>query len=165
MPRLHGQDVATLVFRMALMPANVREADLVLGQQFVHLPPEFLVLDRLELAALAPPPAVELPLGHPFGKPFADVDAVADDFQAGRAFRASRPRITAVISMRLLVVSRSPPDDSISLPVAGWRRMKAQPPGPGLPLHAPSVNSCTSGVSSGGSGMHLSVSRRWSQFR
>src|SRR5271157_2357839 len=56
--RGHGQGVAALVFGMALMPANVGEADLMLGEQFVHLPPEFLVLDRLELVALAPPPAV-----------------------------------------------------------------------------------------------------------
>ena len=45
--------------------------------------------------------------------------------------------------MRLLVVSRSPPEPSFSWPVATWRRMKAQPPGPGLPLQAPSVNRCT----------------------
>jgi len=39
--------------------------------------------------------------------------------------------------MRWLVVWDSPPDSSISLPSS--MRMAAQPPGPGLPLQAPSV--------------------------
>ena len=51
----------------------------------------------------------------------------------------SNPRITAVISMRLLVVSCSPPLDSFDRPVAGCLRINAHPPGPGLPMHAPSV--------------------------
>src|SRR5437868_8502774 len=47
--------------------------------------------------------------------------------------------------MRLLVVSGSPPDISRSvLPV---RSSTAQPPGPGFPRHAPSVNISTSGRS------------------
>src|SRR5438270_2030303 len=47
--------------------------------------------------------------------------------------------------MRLLVVSGSPPEISRSiLPV---RSSTAQPPGPGFPRHAPSVNISTSGRS------------------
>src|SRR3954471_16682145 len=58
-------------------------------------------------------------------------------------FSASSPRIAAINSMRLLVVSGSPPASSRSLlPV---RSSTAQPPGPGLPRHAPSVNISTSG--------------------
>src|SRR5437868_15434780 len=47
--------------------------------------------------------------------------------------------------MRLLVVSGSPPEISRSL--APVRRSTAQPPGPGLPRHAPSVNISTAGRS------------------
>src|SRR5207248_2738872 len=50
----------------------------------------------------------------------------------------------------LLVLNGSPPERSISLPVFGWRKMNAQPPGPGLPLQAPSVKSCTAGKDSEG---------------
>src|SRR5438876_5058004 len=51
--------------------------------------------------------------------------------------------MTAISSMRLLVVAGSPPESSRSRPTI--RRMAAQPPGPGLPLQAPSVKSSTSG--------------------
>src|SRR3954454_18797179 len=64
--------------------------------------------------------------------------------QQGR-FRASRPLIAATSSMRLLVVSDSPPDSSRSL--FPMRSSTPQPPGPGLPRHAPSVNISTSGSS------------------
>jgi hypothetical protein len=51
--------------------------------------------------------------------------------------------MAAISSMRLLVVAGSPPDNSRSrLP---RRRIAPQPPGPGLPLHAPSVKISTSG--------------------
>src|SRR5438067_1938861 len=45
--------------------------------------------------------------------------------------------MTAVSSMRLLVVCASPPKSSFSWPFHA--RIAPQPPGPGLPLHAPSV--------------------------
>src|SRR5689334_2348941 len=47
--------------------------------------------------------------------------------------------------MRLLVVSGSPP--AISRSVLPVRNSTAQPPGPGFPRHAPSVNISTSGRS------------------
>src|SRR5436305_6088188 len=47
--------------------------------------------------------------------------------------------------MRLLVVSASPP--AISRSVLPVRNSAAQPPGPGFPRHAPSVNISTSGRS------------------
>ena len=53
------------------------------------------------------------------------------------SFRACSPRITAVSSIRLLVVLASPPDISFSWPM--YSRMAPQPPGPGLPEQAPSV--------------------------
>src|SRR3954454_17155600 len=46
--------------------------------------------------------------------------------------------------MRLFVVAGSPPDNSFSMPRD--RRMAPQPPGPGLPLHAPSVKISTSSI-------------------
>src|SRR3954453_16811003 len=60
-------------------------------------------------------------------------------------FSASSPLMAATSSMRLLVVSGSPPASSRSL--SPMRNSTAQPPGPGLPRHAPSVNSSTSGGS------------------
>ena len=45
--------------------------------------------------------------------------------------------MAASSSIRLLVVERSPPCSSLTtLP---YRSTAPQPPGPGLPLHAPSV--------------------------
>ena len=53
------------------------------------------------------------------------------------SFRAERASMTARSSMRLFVVSRSPPESSFSRPMQ--LSMAAQPPGPGLPEQAPSV--------------------------
>ena len=53
------------------------------------------------------------------------------------SFSACSARMTAVSSMRLLVVFCSPPESSFSCPI--YSRMAPQPPGPGLPEHAPSV--------------------------
>src|SRR5207302_10058670 len=58
---------------------------------------------------------------------------------------ASRPLIAARSSIRLLVVSASPP--AISRSLSPVRNSAAQPPGPGLPRHAPSVNISTAGSS------------------
>src|SRR3954469_10068756 len=60
-------------------------------------------------------------------------------------FNASRLRIAASSSIRLLVVSGSPP--AISRSFAPMRSSTAQPPGPGFPRHAPSVNISTFGRS------------------
>src|SRR5437868_14061004 len=64
-------------------------------------------------------------------------------------FSASRPLIAASNSIRLLVVSGSPPDSSRSL--SPMRSNTPQPPGPGLPRHAPSVkiSTCTNSLTSG----------------
>jgi hypothetical protein len=57
---------------------------------------------------------------------------------------ARRPSMAAVYSMRLLVVAGSPPERSIGSPPPGGTTIAAQPPGPGLPLHAPSVQTSAS---------------------
>ena len=59
-------------------------------------------------------------------------------------FSASKARMAAMSSMRLLVVSASPPHSSRSLPF--HRRRAPQPPGPGLPEHAPSVKISTTSL-------------------
>src|SRR5574343_1833436 len=56
-------------------------------------------------------------------------------------FIASMARMAAVSSMRLLVVSASPPHSSFSC--GPRRRIAPLPPGPGLPRQAPSVNIST----------------------
>src|SRR5437660_7712621 len=50
--------------------------------------------------------------------------------------------------MRLLVVTGSPPASSLS--TTPKRRIAPHPPGPGLPLHAPSVKISTPGRARGG---------------
>jgi hypothetical protein len=59
---------------------------------------------------------------------------------------AARPMITDISSMRLLVVSASPPESSRSWPFQ--IRIAPQPPGPGLPEQAPSVHSSTTSATS-----------------
>src|ERR1700761_7648902 len=54
---------------------------------------------------------------------------------------ASSAAITAISSIRLLVVFASPPNSSFSC--APKRSSAPQPPGPGLPLQAPSVKIST----------------------
>src|SRR5690606_17850911 len=61
-----------------------------------------------------------------------------------RRFRALRAWITAVSSIRLFVVSSSPPH--ISFSCGPLTIHTPQPPRPGLPLHAPSVYITTAGV-------------------
>jgi hypothetical protein len=60
--------------------------------------------------------------------------------------------------MRLLVVCGSPPDSSTVS--SGDTTIAAQPPGPGLPLHAPSVHTMTS-PSRASTGVSRLIGRRW----
>src|SRR4051794_41393107 len=72
--------------------------------------------------------------------------------------------ITDISSIRLLVVSGSPPESSRSWPFQ--RRMAPQPPGPGLPEQAPSVQISMRGVElmlAGGRSGEWRASRRWSR--
>ena len=50
--RRHGQGVAAFVLGVAGVAADVGEADLVPGEQFVEPPPEVFVLDSFQLACL-----------------------------------------------------------------------------------------------------------------
>ena len=53
--------------------------------------------------------------------------------------RASRAEITAISSMRLLVVAQKPPQSSLRAVLPASSRTAAQPPGPGFPRQEPSV--------------------------
>ena len=57
---------------------------------------------------------------------------------------AFKPSSAAVYSIRLLVVCRSPPESSTGSAPPGGTTIAAQPPGPGLPRHAPSVHTSAS---------------------
>ena len=63
--------------------------------------------------------------------------------------------MTAVSSMRLLVVFLSPPPSSFSC--SPKRNTAPQPPGPGLPEQAPSVKISTLGLLLMGIVYHLSI--------
>jgi hypothetical protein len=131
-----GQRVGALV---ALMPGVAAHpvplnAVTALGDQRIELLPQVDIFHRL-LGRGAPAPG--LPAGHPFGDALAHVLAVQVQVDLARALEGLQASITAVSSMRLLVVSGSPPNNSFSRP--GARSSTPQPPGPGLPLQAPSV--------------------------
>jgi len=72
-----------------------------------------------------------------------------------------RPSSAAVSSMRLFVVCGSPPDNSTGAPPSGGTTIAAQPPGPGLPLQAPSVHTSASpGRDSTGLSLRGAMGRR-----
>ena len=95
-----------------------------------QLLPQLGILDRLPVGG---PPAVLLPAVDPFGDAVADIDAVGIERRPRTAASAPRaPRIAASSSIRLLVVSGSPPEISFSR--APERITAPQPPGPGIAL-------------------------------
>src|SRR5579863_3665688 len=74
------------------------------------------------------------------------------------SFRARSPSTAACSSIRLFVVCGSEP--YISRFVSPNRRMQAQPPGPGFPIHDPSVIICTFFIGpSGGNCLELSLEK------
>src|ERR1700691_3425652 len=80
------------------------------------------------------------------------------------SFRARSPSTAACNSIRLFVVCGSEPYSSRSFPPN--RRMHAQPPGPGLPIHDPSVMSWTFFISpSGGDCLELSLEKSVDMFQ
>ena len=63
--------------------------------------------------------------------------AIGNKSTSQGSFKAFRADMAAISSMRLFVVIFSPPE--ISFLNCPYMRTAPQPPGPGLPLHAPSV--------------------------
>ncbi len=62
------------------MAFDDREADLVLGQQFVELLPVLHIQDGLQLFSHLSLPTIAFPAGHPRLTALSDVGAVRDDF-------------------------------------------------------------------------------------
>ena len=105
-----------------------------------QLLPQLGILDRLPVGG---PPAVAAPAVDPFGDAVADVDAVGVQQRPGTAASAPRARGSRraapsgcwwSAARRRTAPSRARPSGSTT----------PQPPGPGLPLHAPSVKISTS---------------------
>lgn len=111
-------------------------------QRGVEALPQLDILDRLLVGGA---PAVALPAVDPAGDALADILAVGGEVDTQGFFRASSAEIAAINSMRLLVVCGSPPFNSFS--TSPNLRIAPQPPGPGFPEQAPSVNTITCGLS------------------
>jgi len=101
-----GELVATLVFRVAAVAADVRETQLVAARERVERVEGEAVLAGCH--SVSPWPTYLL--------------SVNKWTRQGRR-NASSPRMTASNSIRLFVVSRSAPDDSFSVPVERCLKM------------------------------------------
>ena len=113
--------------------------DLMRRGGLFELLPEFDILDRLFIGRA---PAVLLPAREPGRDAAAQIGGIRIEIDSRKAaVKASSARIAAVSSMRLLVVAASPPESSLR---CSPKVMTApQPPGPGLPEQAPSVQIVT----------------------
>ena len=103
------------------------EAHLVPFPQGVEALPQLGVLDRLLVGGL---PAVLLPAVDPGRDPVAQILAVGMESTTLGRFSASSAEMAASSSMRLLVVSGSPPWSSLRC--SPEIRIAPQPPGPGF---------------------------------
>ncbi len=82
-------------------------------------------------------PRARQPLAQPLERPsITYLESLQKEMSQG-SLSCSSARMIPISSMRLLVVSASPPEISLRTPL--YSRIAPQPPGPGLPLHAPSV--------------------------
>ena len=119
--------------------------DVMADQDVVKSLPEIDILDRFLGGGF---PTIPLPVYDPLRDPVLTyVLSVWIATRIGR-FSARSPSIAAWSSIRLFVVSCAPPDNSFSTSLNC--RIAPQPPGPGLPLQAPSVKISTiaeSGIS------------------
>ncbi len=134
--------VGALVLVMAVMALHPMPAHLVPLGGLLEPLPQLDIADRLLVGG---PPAVPLPALDPARDAAAEVVRVGVKVDVGGDFSASSAEIAAISSMRLLVVSSSPPFSSLRC----WPacKMAPQPPGPGLPEQAPSVWITTFGLS------------------
>src|SRR4051794_32621783 len=99
--------------------------DAMRGARVDELLPQLGILDRFLVGRA---PAVLPPLVDPAGDAVLHIDAVGMKLDQARPLSASRPRMAATSSIRLLVVSASAPLSARSLlPI---RSSTAQPPGP-----------------------------------
>lgn len=121
------------------MPLDPNPADFVSAGQRVEFLPEINVFDRGFFVAGSP--VVFLPVRKPLGNAVHNVAAVGIKRNVALFFSAFSASMTAVSSMRLLVVSASAPLSSFSVSLC--RSRAPQPPAPGFPEQAPSVKIST----------------------
>lgn len=135
-----GELVAAFVFRVPAMSLDVVEADFVNVLQAVQFLPKIGILDLDPFGTIFAAPSVLFPVSHPFLESFEHVLAIgieADMARTAEHFQAfdHGPKLHAIIGG----FSFRAPDPSRSFLDWTSRRTKAQPPGPGFPLQAPSV--------------------------
>lgn len=133
--RLHGKLVAPFVFRVpgvALYPIVMKGVAFAQVQQ---VRPQVAVQRGLFVAFYQP--RARQPLAQPLERPSITYLESLQKVMSQGSLSCSSARMIPISSMRLLVVSASPPEISLRTPL--YSRIAPQPPGPGLPLHAPSV--------------------------
>jgi hypothetical protein len=101
---------------------------------------KFTPAEIAALPLLARGSALRFLLTQPMTPPRTYCESVYKSTALG-PFSAESASIAAVSSMRLFVVAASPPFSSFSWP--SHMRIAPQPPGPGLPEHAPSLQIAT----------------------
>ena len=146
-PLFHGKFVATFIFRMPRMSFYLGKLNFVRSGKIVQTFPQVNVLNFNPLTSVLAFPSVLFQDLIQVDKPLRTYALSLTIRTETLRFNEDNPSTTACNSMRLFVVSLSPPERSSSLPVGKWRKIKAQPPGPGLPLQAPAVYRITSGSS------------------
>lgn len=82
-----GQFIDAFVFWMSTMAGDPGVGDRVSADEFIELPPKFLVLDGRPTTFLLTPPTVGLPFGKPLGHSLADIDAVGEQLNGGTALQ------------------------------------------------------------------------------
>ena len=134
-----GQRVGALVLGMAAMALHPMPFDRCgAGASISSCQSSAFLTGFLSAVASRSSPAVD-----PLGDAVADIVAVGIELTRHGRFSASSPRIAASSSIRLLVVSGSPPRQFLLARARADHRRPSRP-GPGLPLQAPSVNISTS---------------------
>ena len=131
MPRRASSSARSFIASPA-WPLTQRQSISWRAARCVEPAPEVLVLDRLLVGGA---PAVALPAVHPVRHAAAQILRSRCAARPRRGASAPpAPMIAAISSMRLLVVSGSPPQSSFSR--SPQARIAPQPPGPGLPEQA-----------------------------
>lgn len=135
----NGKSVAAFVFRMTCVTFYPIELHFMFVQKRKELFPQVNIKGRFFIGFY---PAFFLPaVDQPFVMLSTTYLLSVVRITRQGSLRAESPVITPRSSIRLLVVAESPPEISFSMPL--YLRTTPKPPGPGLPLQAPSVNIST----------------------
>lgn len=111
MPR---QSVSAPVVEMTGMALDPVQRHLMAASFFIKGLPQFGVLNRLLIGSH---PSVALPAENPFRNAILHVGAIGIEIDFTRLFQKAQGSIAAISSIRLLVVSASPPQTSFSMAV------------------------------------------------